>query len=98
MLFDIRTLLVAVALASLFCTAARILLWRMHPTVPGLGRWALAGVAGTLALFTIFVYGIKYWLPLLSLVQLFVLVGLVLTGNLRDRPRLWKPQGQTTIK
>jgi diguanylate cyclase (GGDEF)-like protein len=81
MLFDIRTLLVAVALASVFCTAARFLLWRMHPTVPGLGRWALAGAAGVLALFTIFFYGIKHWLPLLSLAQLFVLIGLVLAWD-----------------
>ena len=43
MLFDIRTLLVAVTLASVFCAAARFLLWRMHPAVPGLGHWAAAG-------------------------------------------------------
>ena len=81
MLFDIRTLLVAVVLASVFCAAARFLLWWMHPSVPGLGRWALAGVAGALALFMIFFYGIQHWSPSLSLAQLFVLIGMVLTWD-----------------
>jgi len=81
MLFDIRTLLVAVTLASVFCAAARFLLWRMHPVVPGLGRWALAGAAGALALFMIFIYGIEHWPPSLSLAQLFVLIGLVLAWD-----------------
>jgi diguanylate cyclase (GGDEF)-like protein len=81
MLFDIRTLLVAVALTSVFCAAARFLLWRMHPAVPGLGRWALAGVASALALFMIFFYGIKHWQPSLSLAQLFVVIGLVLAWD-----------------
>ena len=81
MLFDIRTLLVAVALANVFCAAARFLLWRMHPAIPGLGRWALAGAAGAFALFMIFFYGIKHWPLSLSLAQLFVLIGLVLAWN-----------------
>lgn len=77
MLFDIRSLLVAVALANVFCAGARLLLWRMHPTIPGLGRWALAGGAGALALFAILFYGVQYWQPSLSLAQLFVVIGLV---------------------
>ncbi|MGD2117200.1 MAG: diguanylate cyclase [Chromatiales bacterium] len=81
MQFDIRTLLVAVALASVFCAAARFLLWRIHPAVPGLGHWALASVAGTLALLMIFLYGIEHWLPALSLAQLFVVIGLVLAWD-----------------
>jgi len=81
MLFDIRTLLVAVALANVFCAGARLLLWRMHPTIPGLGRWAVASVAGALALFMIFFSGIKHWPPALSLAQLFVVFGLVLAWN-----------------
>lgn len=81
MLFDIRTLLVAVALATVFCAAARFLLWRMHPAIPGLGRWASAGAAGALSLFMIIVYGIKHWPLSLSLAQLFVLIGLVLAWN-----------------
>lgn len=81
MLFDIRTLLVAVALAGVFCAAARFLLWRMHPAVPGLGRWALAGAAGALALFMIFFYGMNQWPPSLLLAQLFILIGLVLAWD-----------------
>jgi diguanylate cyclase (GGDEF)-like protein len=81
MLFDVRTLLVAVALANVFCAAARFLLWRMHPAIPGLGRWALAGAAGALALFMIFFYGIKHWPLSLSLAQLFVLMGMILAWN-----------------
>ena len=81
MLFDIRTLLVAVVLANIFCAGARFLLWRMHPTIPGLGRWALAGGAGALALVLILSYGIKLWPPLLSLAQLIVVIGLVLAWD-----------------
>ena len=81
MLFDIRTLLVAVVLASVFCTAARFLLWWMHPAVPGLGRWALAGVAGALALFMIFFYGIEHRPLSLSLAQLLILIGMVLAWD-----------------
>ena len=76
--FDIRTLLVAVLLASAFCAGARFLLWRMHPAIPGLGRWALAGGMGVLALVVIYLYGIALWQPLLSLVQLLVVIGLAL--------------------
>ena len=76
--FDIRTLLVAVLLASAFCAGARFLLWRMHPAIPGLGRWASAGGIGVLALVLIYLYGIALWQPLLSLVQLLVMIGLAL--------------------
>lgn len=79
--FDIRSLLVAVALANVFCAGARLLLWRMHPAIPGLGRWALAGGAGALALFLILFYGIKHWPPALSLAQLVVVIGLVLAWD-----------------
>lgn len=81
MLFDIRTLLVAVALVSVFCATARFLLWRMHPVVPGLGRWAFAGAAGSIALLMIFIYGIEHWTQALSLAQLFVVIGLVLAWD-----------------
>ena len=81
MLFDIRTLLVAVVLASVFCAAARFLLWWLHPAVPGPGRWTLAGVAGALALFMVFFYGVEHWPPSLSLAQLLVLTGMVLTWD-----------------
>lgn len=79
--FEIRTLLVAVALANVFCAAARFLLWRMHPTIPGLGRWAMAGAAGALALFMIVFYGIKNVPQSLSLAQLFIFTGLVLAWD-----------------
>lgn len=81
MVFDIRSLLVAVALANVFCAGARLLLWRMHPTIPGLGRWALAGGAGAFALFAVFFYGVKHWQPSLSLAQLLVVIGLVLAWD-----------------
>jgi diguanylate cyclase (GGDEF)-like protein len=50
MQFDIRTLLVSVALATAFCTAARFVLCRLHPALPGLRHWAWGGVFGTLGL------------------------------------------------
>ena len=81
MQFDIRTLIVAVALTNVFCAGARLLLWRMHPTIPGLARWALAGGAGAVALFLILLYGIKHWPLSLSLSQFFVVLGLVLAWD-----------------
>lgn len=50
MSFDLPTLLVTVMLASLICTGARLLLWRLHPSLPGLGQWALACFLGSLTL------------------------------------------------
>lgn len=79
--FDIRSLLVAVALANIFCAGARLLLWRMHPAIPGLGRWAFAGIAGALGLSLILFYGIKHWPPALALAQLAVVIGLVLAWD-----------------
>ena len=53
MALDVNTLLVAVALATALCAAARFLLWRMHMDTPGLGFWAWASVLGAVALFLI---------------------------------------------
>lgn len=78
---DIRTLLVAVALANAFCAGARLLLWRMHPSIPGLGRWALAGGLGALALVLILSHGAAPWLPSLSLAQVLAVTGLVLAWD-----------------
>jgi len=78
MSFDIRTLLVAVALATAFCAGARLLLWRMHPALPGLARWALAGGFGVVALLFILSHGAAPWLPSLALAQAFIVAGLVL--------------------
>lgn len=81
MLFDIRTLLVAVALANAFCAGARLLLWRMHPGIPGLGRWALAGAAAVIALALVLSYEFTFWKPLLFLAQLSVVSGLLMTWD-----------------
>lgn len=48
--FDVRTLLVAAALATSLCALARILLWRLHPAIPGLGSWAAACVLASVGL------------------------------------------------
>lgn len=50
MAFDIRTLLVSVSLAAGCCAAARILLYRLHPSLPGLAQWAWSGAMGSAAL------------------------------------------------
>ncbi len=81
MLFDIRTLLVAVTLATAFCAGARLLLWRMHLTLPGLGRWALGGASAVITFVLILSYGKFHWQPSLSLAQLFVVVGLILSWD-----------------
>lgn len=51
--FDIPTLLITVALSTLICAAARALLWRLHPTISGLGQWALACLLGGFALILV---------------------------------------------
>lgn len=79
--FDIRTLLVSVALATAFCAGARLLLWRMHPTIPGLGRWALAAGAAVVTLALVFSYGKFHWQSFLSLAQLFAVIGLILSWD-----------------
>lgn len=79
--FDIRTLLVAVALATAFCAGARLLLWRMHPGLPGLAHWALAGGFGAVALILILSHRAAPWLPSLSLAQAFIVAGLALSWN-----------------
>jgi diguanylate cyclase (GGDEF)-like protein len=81
MLFDIRTLLVAVALANVFSTGARFLLWRMHPGIPGLGRWALGGVFAVLAFALLVTYKISPWQPFIALAQIVVVLGLLLTWD-----------------
>ncbi len=81
MLFDIRTLLVAVTLATAFCAGARFLLWRMHVSLPGLGRWALGGASAVMTFALILAYGKFHWQPSLSLAQLFVVVGLILSWD-----------------
>lgn len=75
MQFDLRTLLVAVALASAVCALARYLLWRMHPAMPGLRHWMWAAVAGALALTSYAGHG---WIP--GNLSLLMAQGLIATG------------------
>lgn len=81
MLFDIRTLLVAVTLATAFCAGARFLLWRMHVSLPGLGRWALGGASAVMTFALILAYGKFHWPLFLSLAQLFVVAALMLNWD-----------------
>lgn len=81
MQFDIRTLLVAVALATAFCAASRFLLWRMHPHVPGLARWAWAGVLAAIALFLFAGAGVLPNVLALSLAQAAIAAGLLLAWD-----------------
>lgn len=81
MLLDIHTLLVAVALVTAFCAGARFLLWRMHLSIPGLGRWALAGGTTVITFALIFSYGTFHWQLSLSIAQLFIIIALVLSWD-----------------
>ena len=81
MQLDIRTLLVAVALATALCAAARILLCRMHPGLPGLGQWAWGSVAGAVSLGLIAARGAIPEILSLSVAQLLVIVGFVLAWD-----------------
>lgn len=81
MQLDFRTLVVAVTLSAAFCAAARVLLWRMHPSVPGLGQWAGAGIASALALALFGFFGLTVdWLGA-SLPHLLVSLGLTLAWD-----------------
>jgi len=81
MQFDIRTLLVAVALVTAFCAGARILLWRTHVGMPGLSRWAWASVAAALALILIVMRGALPSQLSLSLAQVLMAAGIVLAWD-----------------
>jgi len=81
MAFDIPTLAMAVALATAFCAGARILLWRMHPAIPGLGRWALASVIAALGLALIFSDALHGQMPALALAQLAFGLGMLLSWD-----------------
>lgn len=78
---EIRTLLVAVALVTACCAAARFLLWRMHPHVPGLARWAWSGVVGACALSLFAARGVLPDAVALSLAQMLVALGLLLSWD-----------------
>lgn len=78
---DIRTLLVAVTLATAFCAGARFLLWRMHLAIPGLGHWALAGGSAVATFLLILSYGVFHWQPSLALAQMCIVIGLLLSWD-----------------
>lgn len=81
MQFDIRTLLVAVAVATAVCAVARFLLWRMHPAMPGLRHWMWASVIGAAALFTYAGHG---WIPgglALTVAQMLIAAGFVVAWD-----------------
>lgn len=81
MQLDIHTLLIAVALATAFSAAARVLLYRLHPTVPGLARWAWAGMLGAAGLATMAMAGALPNMLSLSLAQLLIAAGMVTTWD-----------------
>ncbi len=81
MQFDIRTLLIAVVLVTAFCAAARFLLWRMHPGVPGLGSWAAAGLLSALALGLFGGHNMVMEDAALSLAQGMIIGGLLLAWD-----------------
>lgn len=79
--FDNRSLVVAVAVATLLCTAARFLLLRMHPAMPGLARWAWAGVVGVCALGLFTAAGhMPPWMSL-GLSQILLVAGFLLSWD-----------------
>lgn len=81
MQLDIHTLLVAVALATAFSAAARILLWRMHPTVPGPAHWALAGMLAPVALVLIITHKTLPGQLFLSLAQILIALAFVMVWD-----------------
>lgn len=79
MALDIGTLLMSSILVTACCVAARMLLWRLHPTIPGLGYWVWAGICGVLGLVLIVLRQTwPEWLAL-SLAQMLILIGVLLT-------------------
>ncbi len=81
MQLDIRTLLVAVALATAFCAGARIVLWRTHADMPGLAQWAGAGVAAAVAIMLIVVGGVHSDPLALSMAQVMIAGGFMLAWS-----------------
>ncbi|KIL98945.1 GAF domain/sensory box/EAL domain protein [Paramagnetospirillum magnetotacticum MS-1] len=49
MVLEVQSLLVAVAVATTCCAIARIILYKLHPGMDGLGHWAWASVVGALS-------------------------------------------------
>jgi diguanylate cyclase (GGDEF)-like protein len=81
MLLDLRTLLVAVALASFCCAVARLLLMRLHPAMPGPGYWALGGALGALGLGLIAATGLLPQFFTLPLPLLVTVAGFICGWN-----------------
>lgn len=92
MALDIRSLLIAAALATACCAVARILLFYLHRSIPGLGQWAAASLLGVMSLLLIAVREqLPDWIAL-SFGQLLILAGFLLTWEgvrlFLGRPRL----------
>lgn len=77
--FDVGTLLFATALTTTVCAGARFLLWRMHPGIAGLYHWAMAGIAGALALVFLLSYEYDRWAGLVTIAQLLIMTSLLLS-------------------
>jgi diguanylate cyclase (GGDEF)-like protein len=91
---DIRTLLVAVALVTAFCAGARVMLCRLHPTLPGLGHWAWASVLAAVALGLMAAHEHVDALYSLTLAQGLIGIGFVLAWDgfrrfCKLRPHSW---------
>jgi len=80
-LFDVRTLLITVALATFICAGARVLLWRLHPAIPGLGAWALASVMGAVALALIAARGAIPEIFSLTLAQVLITIAFIVVWS-----------------
>jgi len=96
-LFDVRTLLITVALATFICAGARVLLWRLHPTIPGLGAWALASIMGAVALGLIATRGSLPELFSLTLSQVLITIAFIVAWSgfraflgLPELPTRWR--------
>ncbi|WP_161539616.1 GGDEF domain-containing protein [Paramagnetospirillum kuznetsovii] len=75
MQLDVQTLVVAVAVASGFSAAARTILWRLHPAIPGLVHWVWAAVMGAVSFMLMATRGQIFGPTGLSVAQTLIVVG-----------------------
>ncbi len=79
MQLDIATLIAAAALVTALCAGARVLLWRMHPELPGTAQWALASGLGAAALAFTAIQGQELDRYSAALIQGLIVGGFVIT-------------------